>query len=104
MIRTSTPTQRFIIPDDQKALLQLLKDLKITYKQSNKIVLEKNINDVTIDDNVISFKLTQEETKRFEANATIEVQARLLTLAGDCIPSRVHRLSCEDVLNDEVMV
>ncbi len=104
MIRTSTPTQRLTVPEEQAELLNMLKALKITYKQRGNIVLEKDLNDVTIEGNVISYKLTQEETKLFTAKVTIELQVRFLTTGGDSIPSRIYRLNCEDVLNDEVMV
>lgn len=103
MIRTSTPTHRFEIAEDQSSIIEMLQALKITYKQGNRVVLEKTEADVTIEGNVISFKLTQEETKRFVAGVPIDMQVRVLLTSGECFPSLLYRMSCSDVLDDEVM-
>ena len=53
-----------------------------------------------------SFKLTQEETKRFSAKPKnmVDIQVRALTIGGDAMASDKKSISVQDVLNDEVLV
>ena len=99
MKRASTPTHRFELMTD----LSALKDLKITYKQGDKIVLEKSLADVTMDGKTAAVKLTQEETNLFAPDADVRMQVRILTLGGDSYPSNIVTVPVDDVLNDEVM-
>lgn len=100
MKRASTPTHRFELMTD----LSALKDIMITYKQGDKIVLEKARQDVTMEGKTAVVKLTQEETNLFAADTDVKLQVRILTLGGESYPSNVVTVPVEDVLNDEVMV
>lgn len=107
LIRASTPTHFFRTTIDPDGL----KRFKVTYKQSGRIVLEKEKADLTITSETVdettvytlSFKLTQEEANRFRNNAPIYVQVRILTNDGASAPSKKFILDCETVLNDEVL-
>ena len=104
MVRTSTPTHIFTVKHDEGSLTDILKGLLITYKQGNNIVLEKRMEDVTIEGDTIRVKLTQEETKKFKAGQVVLVQVRSLLITGDSIPSPIFHIDVGDVLNDEVML
>lgn len=110
MFRATTPTHIFcfgeINPSDFKTIL-------ITYAQNDRIVLEKNKEDLTIWTEEVngethyhaSLKLSQEETKRFLAkpSSSVSIQIRALDYNDDVIASNKMTISVQDVLNDEVL-
>ena len=107
MIRATTPRHYFIFDTDP----DIYKRILITYAQGDKIVLEKEKEDLFIeatDDGkwVLSYQLTQEETKKFtmSGGGSILVQVRVLTESGDALASDKQRIRLSDVLNDEVLV
>lgn len=99
MIRATTPTHRFTLPFDYNTYV---KKILITYSQRGVIVLEKHENDVQIDGNIVSYKLTQEETKLF-SNGDVSVQVRVLTLNNEALASEKYSVHIDNVLNDEVL-
>lgn len=99
MIRATTPTHKFTLPFNYT---QYVKKILITYSQKGNIVLEKNENDVQIDGNIVSYKLTQEETKLF-SNGDVRVQVRVLTIDNDALASKEQTVHIDNVLNDEVL-
>lgn len=99
MIRATTPTHRFTLPFDYNTYV---KKILITYSQSGEIVLEKKENDVQIDGNIVSYTLTQEETKLF-SNGYVSVQVRVLTLNNEALASEKYSMHIDNVLNDEVL-
>ena len=99
MIRATTPTHRFTLPFDYA---QYVKKILITYSQRGEIVLEKHENDVQIDGNIVSYKLTQEETKLF-SNGDVRIQVRVLTLNNEALASEKYSMHIDNVLNDEVL-
>lgn len=107
VIRATTPTHYFTIETDPSQFKRLL----ITYKQGGNIVLEKEKGDIhveeqTVDEEtvyVLSYRLTQEETKLFDMNAPVYIQIRALTFDGAAPASDIVRIDVEDVLNDEVL-
>lgn len=105
MIRATTPTHTFVFsidPDNFKTIL-------ITYSQGGVTVLEKGKDDLTFEQDgeswFASYRLTQEETKKFKAraNAFANVQVRVLTYADEAMASDIMTVSVRDVLNDEVL-
>ncbi len=99
MRRATTPTHTFTLPFDASMVSRFL----LTYKQGAKIVLEKTEEDMTVDGNTWSVKLTQNETNRFTSASDVVVQVRVLTPAGDALVSDPMELRVRDVLNDEVL-
>ena len=100
MIRSTTPRHEFIIPLDA----QFISNIWITYEQDGEIVLEKHMGDMQHEGELWFYKLTQDETKQFKAEAFVRIQVKVLTTGGDVMASDVLRTPVEDVLNDEVMV
>ena len=106
MIRATTPKHIFIFDTDPSAFSRIL----ITYAQHGNIVMEKEKDDLTIeqnDDGSFSawFRLTQEETRGFKVSGgSVQIQVRVLTTADEALASEIRNVRVTDVLNDEVLV
>ena len=112
MIRATTPTHCFIFEEDPSRYAKIL----ITYAQGNVPILEKTKDDLTIEeitDDVPKkghyrayFRLTQEETKRFNNHicTPVMVQIRALTELDEALASEKIKIPIYDVLNDEVLI
>ena len=105
MFRASTNDQCIILSFDPAQLLRL----KVVYKQGDKIILTKTLEDMTSDpDNprLLRWRLTQAESNLFEPGEAI-VQARYLAksmgVTDTCRPSPEMRVYVYDVLDDGVM-
>lgn len=96
MIRATTPTHTFNIHTND------VKELLITYKQGMDIVMEKTLKDVEVNNGIITYRLTQEETKRFRPG-TVDIQVRVLTNDGVALASQIMTIRSKGVLNDEVL-
>lgn len=70
IVRATTPTHTFTFPSE---VTQVVSDVLITYCQSNNILVEKRLTDMTVDGNNFSVMLSQEETKRFSPKNIIKV-------------------------------
>lgn len=110
MIRLTTPIHKFIFNSDPNEYSRIL----ITYAQGNSIILEKEREDLEIDERYdeateetkwdVWFRMTQQETKKFSASGPpVKVQVRVLTSDGVAMASEKRSLSVDDVLNDEVL-
>ncbi len=113
MIRATTPKHLFYFETDPSVYARIL----ITYQQNGSTVMEKTKDDLTIEEAtapcdetktvyVAWFRLTQEETKMFQAGPgnQVTVQVRVLTTANEALASDKKTFSVQDVLNDEVLV
>lgn len=111
MIRATTPKHTFIFEDDPTAYERIL----ITYVQGDEIVMEKEKDDLTFEtveteclttEYHASLRLTQDETKKFQASSgkPVRVQVRVLTSSGEALASDKKTIGVQDVLNDEVLV
>lgn len=104
MIRGTTPTHTFTLPNDLKALT--ISALYITYAQYGKTVLEKTLEDVKITDGVITCTLTQADTLKFEVLDQhcgcdkVDVQVRLKTSDGVAMASDIMSVTIMDILKD----
>lgn len=100
MIRATTPTHIFTFPF---SVNDYLSKILVTYSQNNKIILEKTLEDLTIEGNTGSYTLTQEETLLFSVGNTVQLQVRALTANSKAIASPIYNISVAKVLNDEVL-
>lgn len=99
MIRATTPTHKFILPFDYNTYV---KKIAIAYVQNGRTILKKTESDVEVNGSTVSYKLTQEETKRF-ISGNVRVQVRVLTLNNEALASEQYTLPVTNVLNDEVL-
>lgn len=100
MRRLTTPEHKFTLQTDPSAISKV----RITCAQNNAIVLTKQGGDVSLNGNVATVKLTQDETKKFIADKEVEIQVRVLTLGADALASEIIKVDVQKVLDDEVMV
>ena len=113
MIRATTPKHIFYFESDPSVYARIL----ITYQQNGNTILEKTQDDLTIEETTAPcdetktvyaawFRLTQEETKLFNAKIGNQaaVQVRVLTTADEALASEKKYFKVLDVLNDEVLV
>lgn len=100
MRRATTPTHEFTLELDPT----LISQIRITYAQSGEIIVTKNTEDITLDGNVAKVRLAQEETIKFDAGKTVEIQVRILTTGNDALASEVMKIPCLRILDDGVMI
>ena len=98
MVRGTTPENIFKLP----FILDDVKSLYVTYSQGNTVVLDKAIDDVIIDGNTITVKLTQEDTLKF-SNAQVNIQIRFKTNQGKAMASNIISTYVNNVLKDGVI-
>lgn len=99
MIRLTTPTHTFTLPFSTSTISSLI----ATYQQNGATVIEKELEDVTLDGNKVIITLTQEETKKFEACRPAFVQLRIKNTSDAVLASNIVTLDVQPVLNSEVM-
>ena len=73
--------------------------LFITYKQNGEVILEKSIDEVKIQNNIVSVYLSQKDTLLFmERIVTIQIRAKFSD--GSAIASSLIRTSAYEILKD----
>ena len=100
MRRLTTPEHRFVLQVEPS----LINKIRITYSQENQIVLTKENEDIILENNVATTRLTQEETKKFKEGKEVEIQVRILTLGNNALASEIIKIEVKKVLDEEVMV
>ena len=107
MIRATTPIHCFLFDIDPTNF----KRIQITYSQSNRIILKKEKEDLTIDEQekdgktvwIALFDMTQAESRRFNSRQEVKIQVRVLTTHSEALASNITMILVQDVLNDEVL-
>lgn len=99
MIRGTTPTHTFRLSIETGSIIEV----RITYVQLGKTVIEKTEKDVRMGEKSISLTLTQEESLEFRAGSEVEVQLKVLTNVGTVLASPVISLNVDKILNTEVL-
>lgn len=74
----------------------------VTFKQDNTEV-QKTLEDLTLTDTSVIVKLTQEETRQFEAKKKVHLQIRCYASTYDAPGSKIWSIPVEDSLNDGVL-
>ena len=95
----TTPNHTFVLPFE----VEKLAEMKVTYSQNGKVVLEKYLADGEKSGRAVSFTLSQEETFLFDNNVNVEVQARVLTAGGDALASDIRIVTAKKCLDNEVL-
>lgn len=96
MRRGTTPTFKFTLPIDTSSIVAVY----ISVAQHRKIIIEKTIDDCTLDGNLISVKLTQDETLLLVESNTTEIQLRMRLADGSALASQIFSESTERILKD----
>lgn len=101
MRRATTPTHIFTFPEAVE--VASVTEVLISYSQCGKTILEKTLNDLTVnsENNSYSLTLTQQETDLFApGKALIQVRAKA---GGSTLASQMIWLTIKPVLNSEEM-
>ena len=95
----STPTNYFDLPIEAA----MLATLRITFKQGDEIILEKELADCVSDGNVLTLTLTQDETLMFDHNKPGKVQLHGRTIGGQALVSQVFVFTVDELLSGRVV-
>ena len=99
MMRGTNPTHIFTLPIH----VEMIKKVRIIYKQNGKILFVKENNDCTLENNTITTKLTQENTLAIDHKRPVEVQVRVLTIDDESLVSAPKVFRAGRCLEDEVI-
>lgn len=99
MMQGTTPTHTFVIPFETS----IIDNVRVLYAQNDKVILTKNKEDCTLDDNTIITRLTQEETFLFDNKSPVKIQLRVKTVGGDALITRKYTVSIGKCLDKEVL-
>lgn len=98
MRRGSTPTNTFDVDIDLRQAT-----VYVSYEQDGRVVVEKTGSDLTVEENKITVKLSQEDTLAFKAGM-VYIQIRyVFPFTGDADASNIIRTSAERILKDGVI-
>lgn len=103
MYRVTTPTHTFGMPIDTSECAEI----QIIYKQCKAELIKHYQNGIlpagmTLDENVVTLVLTQEETKIFSPGV-VKVQLRVLTTDNMVYDSQIFNIFAEKALNESVL-
>lgn len=99
MIRGTTPTMRFCLPFNA----DLLDAAYVTIVQDGKTVIEKTLEECEADENMLSFRLTQDDTLKFEEGQWVEIQMRARMKSGEALASQIERTTVQRILKEGVI-
>ena len=106
MRRGSTPTFTFRMKDKlgQPFDTSTLSDLRVTFKQGDKIVVDKKLSDCVLSGNTIMVDLNQSETLRFDHRTSVRIQIKGKHRGtGKIITTKIKMKSADEILNEEVL-
>lgn len=98
MRRGTTPTNTFDVDVD----LRQASVIYITYSQMGRVVFEKQISDITIEETSLSVQLTQEETLAL-GKGEVEIQIRARFPEGLAIASNIIKTPASRILKEGVI-
>lgn len=99
MRRGTTPTHVFKTDID----LTTVEALFITYKQGSKTVLEKTIDDVTIETDKVTTELTQQDTLAMSSIGEVSIQIRAKFPDGTAVASQIMKRPAKEILKNGVI-
>lgn len=99
MIRGTTPTLEFVIPFHAEQLEQAY----VTLSQNGKVIVDKALEECSCNENMLTVRLTQEETLNLQCDCITEIQIRARTKSGDAVASDIIRVSTGRILKDGVI-
>ena len=100
MIRKgTTPIHIFKLPFPTSELSAA----KATYRQGEKIILEKRLEDAVLNESAIAWKLTQGETFKFLDSKPVEIQLRVLTFEDKAHSTKIITESVYRSLDEEIL-
>ena len=77
--------------------------IEITYSQNRKVILQKDEYDCTVEGNVLSTTLTQDDTFLFDDAVNVEIQIRVKDINDIVHSSEIICVTCGRCLSEEVL-
>ena len=99
LTRGTTPTLIFELPFDTSEAQKMW----ISFRQESRLVIDKTLADVTLDETKVSVHLTQEETLALCRKESCTIQMRVLTKDGEALASQIISCAVADILKDGVI-
>lgn len=100
MFRGTTPILTFKVPFDTDIITKCY----ITFAQNGVVILEKELEDVTLENKRIILPLSQEDTLACNTtNKIVEIQLRVLTNEDKALASKVISVAIDKILKDGVI-
>ena len=100
MIRATTPTHVFTLPDTLTT--EDMTEILVTYSQCDHKIVEKTKKDLELSANQFSVKLTQQEMNKFQAGLAL-IQVRAKNQEDEVMASQIFKVKVRPVLNQEVL-
>jgi len=97
--RGTTPTNTFSVDID----LRDAEVIWLTYKQNSKIIIQKEKEDLEIEEDEVVTHLTQEETLALKDSAPVRMQFRVRYADGNAIKSNIITATVEEILKDGII-
>ena len=96
MYRGTTPTLVFTLPFDCSNITRL----NIAFAQNEIVILEKTLEDCTVDGKTLSVTLTEEDTLLFDCHKRcVEIQLRV-ACSESRLASKIIKTSVDRILKD----
>lgn len=99
MIRGTTPTLEFVLPFETSNLAEAF----VTLAQGGEVLIDKCLTDCKCNSELLTVRLTQEDTLKLHAKLNTEIQIRAKTISGDAVASDVFVVATEKILKDGVI-
>ena len=99
MKQGTTPTHTFLLPFDTSNI----KAFEITYAQHDSILITKRLDDCTLEGDVVTVELSQEDTFKFDITTQIQMQLRVLTITNQAYATDILLTSISKSLSKEVL-
>ena len=97
--RGTTPNQIFTVDAD----ITQAEVVYLTYRQNNRNVLEKDKDDLEITKDSVSFRMSQEDSLKFDRNGAIAIQIRARFSDNTAIKSNIVQTSSDYLLKEGVI-
>ncbi len=97
MQRGTTPTHTFTFGDSLSGAL--FDKIFITYKQGEKVIVEKSADEIDVTEDSFIVSLTQKETLLFSPGQ-VQIQIRVKTADGKALASNILTASANEILKD----
>ena len=77
--------------------------MEITYAQHDSILITKRLVDCTLEGDVVTVELSQEDTFKFDITTQIQMQLRVLTITNQAYATDILLTSISKSLSKEVL-
>ena len=99
MIRGTTPTHYFTVP----CKAQNISKVNVLYGQDDKLLFKKKTSDCTIEDELVTVKLSRNESLMFNHKLPAQVQIVIKQTNDDILESIVQTFGVDKLLDDGVI-